>query len=608
MIFRLLIGLVFLFYSWGSLYAEISVIPDREYFNTVQKLLASAESSIEVEMYLAYSNNLQVKELLNDIVKAKDRGVKVNILLEDGQEENKISLEYLRDRGVEAKLDDPETKLHAKMILVDGKKLVIGSSNWTRSAFSKNNESNVALDLKEDKDKIEMLRSDYAERLIKAIDNAREKIDIIIYSFQFDYNEKTKNYEVMEALLKAHDRDVRIRIVLDSWKGGQSANEPAYEVLERAGVEVYYDFDTIASHNKLIVIDNETVLLGSANWTATGLAKNREASILIRDPSTSGIYKAYIDKLIDNLPEKKEKKVPIPISFLKEDGILWRLYRKEAKKGIKFYCWFMWEAFTGDTYIVKRDFKKWYETIYGEPALPWNVSKSKRMAYVVCNLEKWGAIKRKKRGSEITLIDLADRDKWKDSECIFVPPEFWTMGWVKKLSGPGVYFYLVNLAEFKKSSYKPVWMNSQEKISKEYEISRVSISSCAKELMCYNLIEIKHDIPDPGQAFWERKANRYFINPLWSEDELELKWKKLTERHGLDLVSKARELATRINEPYDPEVVADMIMLIKIYGKEAVKEAVNIATKLAFENGKWELRYVIGILQHDMVPLNSGGH
>ena len=84
----MLLILFFLFYSWVSLHAEIKVIPDREYFATVQELLAGAKSSIEVEMYLAYSNNPPVKELLDEIIEAKERGVKVDILLEDGQQCN----------------------------------------------------------------------------------------------------------------------------------------------------------------------------------------------------------------------------------------------------------------------------------------------------------------------------------------------------------------------------------------------------------------------------------------------------------------------------------------------------------------------------------------
>lgn len=61
----------------------------------------------------------QVKALLEDLKSAQGRGVE------------SISIQF----------DSPEIKTHAKKILIDGKRLIIGSSNWTESAFGKNHES-----------------------------------------------------------------------------------------------------------------------------------------------------------------------------------------------------------------------------------------------------------------------------------------------------------------------------------------------------------------------------------------------------------------------------------------------------------------------------------
>lgn len=63
------------------------------------------------------------------------------------------------------------------------------------------------------------------------------------------------------------------------------------------------------------------------------------------------------------------------------------------------------------------------------------------------------------------------------------------------------------------------------------------------------------------------------------------------------MVLKARGLAERINEPYDPAVVSSLITFINIYGLEAVTGAVDKATRLSFANGKWEIRYIAGILR-----------
>ena len=405
----------------------------------------------------------------------------------------------------------------------------------------------------------------------------------------------------MSALLAAYDRGVDIRIVFDSWSGtGESGNEPAYELLEQVGAQVYYDLDTVASHNKLVIVDNETVFLGSANWTESGLTKNREASILIRDIQASRAYKAYVDELVKGLPGETKPRVPIPLSFLKEGGIFRRLYIKGGIESLRLYTWLIWEAFNRGTFILERDYKRWYGAIYAEPVLPWSVNKSRRISTLVQYLEKTGAIVREKGGEEITLVDLAEKVKdGRDRNRLFVLPEFWTLGWIKKLSGPGLYFYFINLAEFKKSPYKPVWLNSEPKLSWEYGMGRRSIRAGLKELMSYNLIEVEHDIPEPDQSFNKRKANRYFINSLWGEEEWQSAWTKLVEREGLDLVLKARGLAARINEPYDLRAVSSVIGFIHRYGEKAVTEVIDKVMRLSFQNGKWELRYIAGILQRD---------
>lgn len=117
-------------------------------------------------------------------------------------------------------------------------------------------------------------------------------------------------------------------------------------------------------------------------------------------------------------------------------------------------------------------------------------------------------------------------------------------------------------------------------------------------MMAFNLIEIIHDIPDPGQLYSERKANRYLLNELISETKSQARWQSLEKRHG-GVYLKARGWAGRINEPEDPAAVASLIMFAKVYGEEAVEEVIDKVTEYSFNSGRWEMRYISGILQHD---------
>jgi phosphatidylserine/phosphatidylglycerophosphate/cardiolipin synthase-like enzyme len=43
-------------------------------------------------------------------------------------------------------------------------------------------------------------------------------------------------------------------------------------------------------HNKGIVVDSETVLVSSANWSSDGILRNRDAGLIIRNAEVAGYY------------------------------------------------------------------------------------------------------------------------------------------------------------------------------------------------------------------------------------------------------------------------------------------------------------------------------
>jgi len=60
-------------------------------------------------------------------------------------------------------------------------------------------------------------------------------------------------------------------------------------------------------HNKLIIVDEETVLVGSQNWSTSAVAKNREMSLLVRYPELARHYQSIFDldweTGLDDFPE-----------------------------------------------------------------------------------------------------------------------------------------------------------------------------------------------------------------------------------------------------------------------------------------------------------------
>lgn len=108
--------------------------------------------------------------------------------------------------------------------------------------------------------------------LIERIETAQQSIDIAIYSFTLD--------SVSDALVRAHDRGVTIRVLFDSSQAASKESED--EKLEQVGIAVKrFDLDRGLMHNKFIVIDHRLVGTGSFNFSANASRYNRENLVFI---------------------------------------------------------------------------------------------------------------------------------------------------------------------------------------------------------------------------------------------------------------------------------------------------------------------------------------
>ena len=99
--------------------------------------------------------------------------------------------------------------------------------------------------------------------------------------------------EVVAELVEAHRRGAMVRVLLDP---NQPYNLHAYAMLAAGGVEVrWYPIPRGALlHAKIGLFDGELVL-GSANWTLSGLGVNHELDIETGDPQAVAAYGSRFD-------------------------------------------------------------------------------------------------------------------------------------------------------------------------------------------------------------------------------------------------------------------------------------------------------------------------
>lgn len=115
--------------------------------------------------------------------------------------------------------------------------------------------------------------------MISAIETSRSSVDFIIASWT--------RTEVSDAMLAARARGVRVRgIVAPNY-----LNDAPATALRAAGVPVRVG----NVHSKLLVVDDEVVVTGSANWSASAWANN-ENSLWIRDANIGSTYATFFSR------------------------------------------------------------------------------------------------------------------------------------------------------------------------------------------------------------------------------------------------------------------------------------------------------------------------
>lgn len=118
--------------------------------------------------------------------------------------------------------------------------------------------------------------------VVDALASAKRTVLVQAYSFT--------SAPIAQALIDAHKRGVSVRVILD--KSQRTEHYSSADLLLHAGIAVSIDAAHAIAHNKVMVIDEETVITGSFNFTKAAEERNAENLLLLRDRSLSAEYAA----------------------------------------------------------------------------------------------------------------------------------------------------------------------------------------------------------------------------------------------------------------------------------------------------------------------------
>jgi phosphatidylserine/phosphatidylglycerophosphate/cardiolipin synthase-like enzyme len=110
--------------------------------------------------------------------------------------------------------------------------------------------------------------------IVQLIEEARGSIDVCVFTVTDD--------RLSRALLQAHQRGIRVRMVSDDEKALDAGSD--MERLRDAGIPVRLDRAPAHMHHKFAVFDRMRLLTGSYNWTRSAADVNHENVLVSDDP------------------------------------------------------------------------------------------------------------------------------------------------------------------------------------------------------------------------------------------------------------------------------------------------------------------------------------
>jgi phosphatidylserine/phosphatidylglycerophosphate/cardiolipin synthase-like enzyme len=124
---------------------------------------------------------------------------------------------------------------------------------------------------------LSIIGSEYAKKVIPLIDQAKKNVDIVVYDWRWYQDDPAHAVQQFNAaLVRAKQRGVLVRAVINS--------PELLPLLTKIGIGARCTRDKRTLHAKFLIIDGQTLVIGSHNFTKNAFGSNVEVSIAVEIP------------------------------------------------------------------------------------------------------------------------------------------------------------------------------------------------------------------------------------------------------------------------------------------------------------------------------------
>ncbi len=291
-----------------------------------EDLVAFIETASERVDVAAYQLNLAT--VTDALIQARQEGVEVRFVT-DGSTvgEEQVSRLRMANIPVVARPEEDRGLMHDKFVVVDGSWVWTGSYNLTENGTYRNDNNAVLVAsraLAEDYEtefdemfgglfgpsspantpytrieiggqgrevevEVYFAPEDPAEaRILDLLSSARSSVRFMAFVFTSE--------PIADRLIRLADRGILVQGIVEA----RSLGDPNSQVgrLRAAGVDVVEDGNPYVMHHKVMIIDDDTVVLGSYNFSASAEEANDENLLIIHDPEVAARFLAEFGRLL----------------------------------------------------------------------------------------------------------------------------------------------------------------------------------------------------------------------------------------------------------------------------------------------------------------------
>ncbi len=122
-----------------------------------------------------------------------------------------------------------------------------------------------------------VIGKDFPKKIIPLIDSAKQSINIVVYDWRWYPNDPGCAVQIFnQSLVRASRRGVKIKAIVN--------NDGIVEILKSLEINARRVVLKNIIHAKLMIIDDNIVILGSHNYSQNAFTLNQEISVILSVP------------------------------------------------------------------------------------------------------------------------------------------------------------------------------------------------------------------------------------------------------------------------------------------------------------------------------------